>query len=531
MKVLDINTNTEVHISKTIGLIKGLNKDNELIVVYGTSIDSILDTEPNSFYSLARLQGRGINLPSLTGATIKKLNLSSECTQYTILKQSVIDDLGLTYSSNNSIVATNSNRGNHRNYIQRRPIENRLPANKQYLIGSYSPSNINFEKVKYTFGVEIETSESSITPGDLLLNNANVMSLRDGSVPDGHEFVTGVLTGDSGLNQLNNIVKTISRYSQIDKSCGVHVHVGGADFNKNFVVLAYILGLKVEDEILSLVPNSRKNNPYCGRFTDFPFDYEYPLKAIQQHGFEMGVALAFEFIYRKMSYDDGFDMVNYDRLSTHRHGRYCGKYNGVENEANFRYKWLNLIPTVFNMKSAASLAQLRERATIEFRHHSATLNFTKIKNFILLCSAFVKYVENNREDIINKEQITVADLLKEAYPKKHKVLTSYFESRKTLFNTRDNAIEEKEYENEFNKRKTKKVQADVPGIGGLVFDAAFINRAQENIDHLMVNVRAVQADRPVEPNFVFQPADDWRIEVEGPEPDEERHEVDDDIDF
>ena len=500
MKVLDIKTNTEVDINQTIGLIKGLNKDGEIIVVYSTSIHTIYESEPNSFYSLLSLQGRDVNLPSLTAAAIKKLNLDPNCCQYTIFKQSVIDELGLTYSSNNTIIITANNRYNHRNYIQRKPIDNRLANNKQYLIGAYSPSNINFEKVKYTFGVEIETSESSITYGDLLLNNANVMSLRDGSVPDGHEFVTGVLTGDSGLNQLNNIVKTISRYSQIDKSCGVHVHVGGADFNKNFVVLAYILGLKIEDEILSLVPNSRKNNPYCGRFKDFPFDYEYPLKAIQNHGFEMGVALGFEFIYRQMSYDNTFDMSNYDKLATHRFGRYCGKYNDISNDYNFRYKWLNLIPSVFNMKSAVSLEQLKERATIEFRHHSATLNFNKIKNFILLCSAFVRYVENNREDILNKEHITVSDLLKEAYPKKHKILTSYFESRKTLFNTKDNAVEEKEYENEFNKRKAKKIKPEAPNFiinarpfimadnegvidpENIILEADFWNANREDID-------------------------------------------------
>jgi hypothetical protein len=450
--VFNITTQKEEPITNCIGLIKNVNKEGELEIVYASKSADIIKQLPNSFYNLRLICEGSTSFRSLNAAAIKKLNLNPEV-KYTILQQKTIDALGLAYNGANLIVFGDGNRSNNLDFLSK-PIQKTLKE-KEYLIGKYSPSNVNFEKNKYSFGVEIETSGSSIRAHDLLLNNANVSSLRDGSVA-GHEFVTPVLVGDAGLQQLNNVMNIINKTSQIDKTCGIHVHIGGANFNKDFTVLAFILGLKLEEEFLSVVPNSRKNNEYCGKFSDFDFDYDYPLKAIKEHGYEMGIALSYEFLYRKMIYNDRADLSDYDPMQTHPNGRYCGKYNGIDNFRNFRYKWLNLIPTVFNMKNGRNNAEVSERATIEFRHHSATLNFNKVKNWIFLCSAFVRYVENNRKDIIEKDNITLKDLLSEAYPKKGSYLNNYFEQRKTLFNTTDVAVENAEY---VTDQKVKKVKA------------------------------------------------------------------------
>jgi hypothetical protein len=501
MMVYDISKKENSPIEKCVGLILKVNKSN-VEVVYASSSNDLLNLIPNSLFKYYREATGTFALPRLSLSCIQKLNLNVD-TRYYVHSQEIIDKLGFYYNGR-EILLNKIKRNNHHDWIPNYLKPLYFPPHKQYLIGNASPSNITFEKSKYSFGIELETSGSSARITDFLLNNSTVQSLRDGSV-GGHEFVTNPLVGDAGLRHLEKIVGVINRTSVIDKTCGVHVHIGGANFNKDFLVLSFILGLKMEDEFLSIVPNSRKNNPYCDSFRNFDWDAEQVLGFIKQYGYDMGIALGYEFLIRKMVYNDNFNMSDYNSLQTHPFGRYCGKYNEIENHRNFRYKWLNLIPVAFNMKNAKSPQQVQERATIEFRHHSATLNYDKIKNFIMLCSAFVRYVENNQLDIINKDVITINDILKEAYPKKAKKLISYFETRKSLFNTKDIAIENNEYTTNVDF-KTKKVKNQF-----VVLYPEIQNAVVNNNQNFIANIQQV--------NEILERRMDW-LNEEGIDEDE-----------
>lgn len=79
--------------------------------------------------------------------------------------------------------------------------------------------------------------------------------------------------------------------------------------------------------------------------------------------------------------------------------------------------------------------------TIEFRNHSASLNYVKIKNWVLICMAFVNYVENHKEEILKKDFITIEDVIKKVYKKNSKYLLDYIKNRKSHFNNTNEELE------------------------------------------------------------------------------------------
>src|ERR1700739_2250502 len=146
-----------------------------------------------------------------------------------------------------------------------------------YKYGVKSPTYTVTEGKRYTFGIELETIRGYIPPRyDKLLNYAAVHdgSLRekDGSGPFGGEYVAGLLTGDMGFKQLKLLCNILNERCLLDKRCGVHVHLGGIDFNKEFVVYMYYLARKLELEIESILPASRRNNEYCKRLKNIKFN-------------------------------------------------------------------------------------------------------------------------------------------------------------------------------------------------------------------------------------------------------------------
>lgn len=304
---------------------------------------------------------------------------------------------------------------------------------KDTTLGTVSPTHLLSNGMQYTFGVEIETSGGSIPYRYALANKLNVKSDYDGSV-NGGEYITGILKGDAGFIHLNKLLKILRKTTTINKTCGIHVHIGGADFNKAFTVFSYLLGLRIEKEVFQTLPKSRSHNRYC----DFLYKLESAgiydiVNTFDTHGYEAGVDMIYDWLYRDMSYGDLPGEYN-NKMVQHKHGRYCGQYHDVPMEANFRYKWLNLIPCNFNMKGAHTLEIAKKRNTIEFRNHSASLSSIKIRNWVLFCMAYVSFVENNKSKILDlKTPLNLDVILKEAYGRKANPLINYFNERKKMF--------------------------------------------------------------------------------------------------
>lgn len=95
---------------------------------------------------------------------------------------------------------------------------------KDYAMGVLSPSFIKTEGKRYTFGLEMETISGYIP--QRFDSELNYLSIRDGSLKDengeewGHEYVTGVLIGDTGMLQSKKLCNALTTYCMVNRKCG-----------------------------------------------------------------------------------------------------------------------------------------------------------------------------------------------------------------------------------------------------------------------------------------------------------------------
>ena len=98
-----------------------------------------------------------------------------------------------------------------------------------------------------------------------------------------------------------------------------------------------------------------------------------------------------------------------------------------------RYKWLNL-----------NNCSYRDRGdTVEFRQHSGSLDYNKIRKWLLFCMSFVSFVENNSRTIIetyNRFQedpaicISMREVLVASLGKEGDNIADYYDKREERFN-------------------------------------------------------------------------------------------------
>tara|TARA_R110000851_G_scaffold117849_2_gene244860 strand:- start:898 stop:2265 length:1368 start_codon:yes stop_codon:yes gene_type:complete len=225
-------------------------------------------------------------------------------------------------------------------------------------LGITSTTFSNMNGMKYTFGVEIETSGGTIDHW----SDLNCSAVNDGSI-SGKEFVTGVLVGDSGLSMLKKICERVKESCVINSSCGIHVHIGGAIFNRRFTIMATHLGLMLQDEVFAMLPSSRASNSYCKMIPP-----KYSNMNFQNYKDYLG----------ELIYDTELGLGRSYNKKT-RLGRYPSK----------RYSWLNMV----------GYSQASGHNTIEFRPHSASMSYEKIRNWTLICMSFTSFVENHQRRI------------------------------------------------------------------------------------------------------------------------------------
>lgn len=313
------------------------------------------------------------------------------------------------------------------------------PKSKTYLLS---------EGKQYTFGVEYECSKLYLPRYIWEPKNLNILCMRDGSLNGGlggPEAVTGVLNGDDGLNHLQLICKELTARGNVDKYCGMHLHCGGIDFSKENLVYLYKICLLLEDQIMQLVPKSRRNNEYCRRLdrleltsdinTQTPYDYKMSLVT--------DLDLIFEYIKFKDSKSSSPSQLVFinprggiiedstkknERLLTRKDQHPMGAKCSYKHETP-RYCWVNFVPAVFNTRG-------KEQAkTIEIRLAPGTTMYIKTKNWLLLWMGVLWFVENKKHEI--RKGLTLETILYSAYPKRGGKLLNYWNSRKELFATKE----------------------------------------------------------------------------------------------
>lgn len=163
---------------------------------------------------------------------------------------------------------------------------------------------------------------------------------EDGSIDRGNsiELVSPILQGVEGFRQVEIVCHVLNKLgAKIAKTCGLHVHVDANDLTGNDLYNLVQRYYKYECTIDGWMPESRRenNNEFC-----------YSVEELAG------------FLNQAEGRTAYLQTINYESS----HGRY--------------YK-LNL------------LAFFRH-GTVEFRHHSGTINAQKIINWMIFCVTFVE---------------------------------------------------------------------------------------------------------------------------------------------
>ena len=243
--------------------------------------------------------------------------------------------------------------------------------------GVNSPTFTISNGMQYTFGVEMETDSGYLEEN--VWCNLNLASVFDGSI-NGTEYVTGVLKGDYGFNHLNKICTELSKDHELRQNCGVHVHIGGT-FNRRFTIMLLRLCYHLQDDIYRMMPLSRVSNTYCKPIPTWASEVNFQ---------------NFRKLLCKYTYGgDENNVLDKTRNKKGYHERYCGT----------RYRWVNI--NNFSTNSG--------KPTVEFRNHGASLNYEKIRNWVLICMSIVRFAENRQKMIwSNLDSILLDTVVKDS---------------------------------------------------------------------------------------------------------------------
>lgn len=130
-----------------------------------------------------------------------------------------------------------------------------------------------------TFGLEFEVQGVHVVRASELLNNAGIpcsnpqrthetadswKSVYDGSISNGAEIVSPILTAPR-LNEAVKVTKVLkSAGARVDTATGFHVHIGGRIFRSAGALARFTLNYyAIHHAIGALVAPSRLNNRYC----------------------------------------------------------------------------------------------------------------------------------------------------------------------------------------------------------------------------------------------------------------------------
>lgn len=227
----------------------------------------------------------------------------------------------------------------------------------------------NWKKLLRDFGVE-ET-------GDWYTNTDQVLSAiglpdwkaeHDGSIKGGDvqvEVKTPILQGPSGLKQVAKFCGVFKKYAQVNESAGVHVHVGAGDFKDpnstaERLTMALLHYKNVEDMFDSLTMAHRRGNASY---------------------------------YARSPYSSGRILAQYKEIISSNRRSLISMINALQDD---RYMKMNL-------------ASLIEHGTIEFRQMHGTLNGELVKNWIIICMAFLDTVRETEGYFVDMLKALKAD--------------------------------------------------------------------------------------------------------------------------
>lgn len=270
-------------------------------------------------------------------------------------------------------------------------------------IDLYKNSDIKVDKdLKYlsrylngiTFGAEIETINGTLPPH--LLAKYGIIICKDGSIRNGAyyppEYVTVPLSGAKGLQVLRDIPVEIAKRSDINVQCSYHLHLGGIEITRLFIVALYKLCCKIQGDVFKMFPGYKihykniKEKNYCKQLPKLLTDFG-------SRNFNDYVNRCFTDIYSFLTGGKVFD-IDFNRKNKNN------PWGANKWQCETRYYWVNFVNPFFG-----------KRDTIEFRLHTPTLNPDKIINWLLMCVAIVRYAQTYTKKCTGADVVTFKDVL------------------------------------------------------------------------------------------------------------------------
>jgi len=329
--------------------------------------------------------------------------------------KNTLNDMGFKSSKEYQYIRRNNNIS----YFDYKYIKDEDIIKNEIRKGSFSKTDIITEQKGYSFGVEIETSAGRVP--EYIAQHLNFKTEYDGSIRHerkgkafGGEYVTGVLRGDSGFIQLSKILRVLNTRCEINKTCSVHVHVGGFEFDKATIVALWQILYSVQKEIFKMFPRSRRNNDHCS-----PISNNGYIIKLDEYNYHKSVEDSYSNIVKIITKGKKNGQTINKKIC-HPAGRNFGYDRSTP-----RYWWINFVPTLFSISGING-------HTIEIRIHNATLNYYKIRNLVLLMMGIVHFAENNKRSVARNE-FNIYTILESSFPNKGKYLSEFYRSRKKLF--------------------------------------------------------------------------------------------------
>lgn len=195
-------------------------------------------------------------------------------------------------------------------------------------------------------GIECECQQY----GHAVPRNWKIVTDASVGYDTGGELVSPILRGEDGLRQVTTVLAALrSAGCTINRSCGLHVHVGVADLNIDEMSRAFVRYKQCEAQIDSIMPRSRRlnDNRYVCTLQNYNFN-QLAIRAPHELESAMG---------------------------------------------RFRHLKLNF------------MSYARQK-TIEFRHHGGSLNTDKVINWIKFC---VNFIEQSRDPANESARVFVGN--------------------------------------------------------------------------------------------------------------------------
>lgn len=194
----------------------------------------------------------------------------------------------------------------------------------------------------------------------------------DGSLDDcGREFQTPKLSGEKGEKVLEDLCRELNdRDFYVNRTCGLHIHLDTKDYQGETEKIKRLMlfYLMIEPLLFSYLPFSRRKNRYCLPLSQFYHEQEI----------------------READNITDIEKMWYREQSQER----------IENRKKYRYD---------NTRYAGvNLHSLLSNNHLEIRHHSGTIDYTKIINWIRLHVRVLDKISKDEiplDEIINLKNI------------------------------------------------------------------------------------------------------------------------------